>query len=115
MTSYPRLGFAFTLLLAGAAAAFAAEPRWETLFNGRDLTGWVPDENVRIWRVAEGALVGENDAKLSGSMLWTDKNYGDVVIELEVRWEGPMDSGVFIRKPALQMQVGTSVSLKRDM
>jgi hypothetical protein len=32
-----------------------------------------------------------------------------------VRWQGDPDSGVFVREPALQVQIGTSISQKRDL
>ena len=34
--------------------------------------------------------------------------------ELQI-WEGDIDSGLFVRKPALQMQIGKSVSQKKDL
>lgn len=33
----------------------------------------------------------------------------------DARWEGDPDSGVFMRTPALQVQIGTSISQKRDL
>ena len=38
-----------------------------------------------------------------------------MILEGEVRWEGEIDSGVMVRKPELQLQIGVSRSLKRDM
>jgi hypothetical protein len=102
-----------------AAAVFdlgAAEPeRWITLFNGKDLTGWVVRAPNEQWRVEKGVLIGQNDEKMTGSMLKTERQYGDFVFETEVRWEGDPDSGVFMRTPALQVQIGTSISQKRDL
>jgi hypothetical protein len=86
-----------------------------SLFNGKDLTGWkVPDPNP-FWRVENGVLVGENDEKLKGSMLYTEKSYKDFIFEADVRWQGEIDSGFMVRKPELQMQIGISRSLRRDM
>lgn len=86
-----------------------------SLFNGKDLTGWkVPDPNP-FWKVVDGILVGENDEKLKGSMLYTEKSYKDFIFEADVRWNGEIDSGFMIRKPELQMQIGVSRSLKKDM
>ena len=48
-------------------------------------------------------------------MLWTERKFGDFVFETDVRWEGDPDSGVFVRTPALQIQIGTSISQKRDL
>jgi hypothetical protein len=38
-----------------------------------------------------------------------------VVVEAEVRYSGRIDSGIMVRKPELQVQIGESSSLKRDM
>ena len=111
----PILGAA---LLAIAALPAAGEPvadrPLESIFNGRDLTGWKPPQGA-FWRVEKGTLVGENDAALKGSMLYTDRDYGDVVVEADVRFDGEIDSGIMLRKPEVQVQIGVSRSLKRDM
>ena len=106
------------LALLGAALSLASplaagEPR--PLGNGRDLTGWkVPAPNP-FWKVADGIITGTNDEARQGSMLWTAQNYGDFECEAEARWEGEIDSGFMFRQPELQLQIGVSRSLKRDM
>ena len=108
----------YLLVLASAAifnVAAAAPDRWITLFNGKDLAGWVAPTPNAQWRVEKGVLIGENDEKLTGSMLRTERKFGDFVFETDVRWEGDPDSGVFMRTPALQVQIGTSISQKRDL
>ena len=60
-------------------------------------------------------LVGESDAEKKHSVLCTEKAYGDCVVEAEVRFAGEIDSGILLRKPELQVQIGVSRSLKRDM
>ena len=111
-------------LVAGLAAVFAisvgrAEPTTDKplapIFNGKDLTGWKAPSPNPFWRVEDGALVGENDEKLSGNYLWTEKSYDDFVLEFDVRWMGEIDSGVEFREPRIQLQLGVSRSLKRDM
>ena len=102
-------------LVTGSSHAATPGP-WITLFNGKDLTGWtVPTPNLH-WRVENGVLISESDEKLTGSMLWTErKNFGDFILELDVRWKGDPDSGVFMRTPAVQVQVGTSISRKVEL
>ena len=98
----------------GAAAEIPATAELPAIFNGQDLTGWqVVGEPY--WKVIDGAIVGENDPAMKGSMLYTEKSYGDVIVEAEVRYAGRIDSGIMIRKPELQVQIGESSSLKRDM
>ncbi|MGC4004574.1 MAG: DUF1080 domain-containing protein [Pirellulales bacterium] len=92
-----------------------ADETWTPLFNGKDLSGWkVPKDNV-WWKVVDSVLVGENDEKLKGSMLYTEANYKDLILDGEVRWSGEIDSGYMIRKPEIQVQFGVSRSLKKDM
>ncbi len=97
------------------APAFAADPAPTVLFNGTDLTGWKAPSPNPFWRVENGVLVGENNPEKKGSMLYTEGSYGDCVIEAEVRFNGEIDSGIMLRKPEIQMQIGVSRSLKKDM
>lgn len=106
---YPLL---FVAILSGLVAA---EPNFEPLFNGRDLTGWTAPDMEKFWRVEQGVLVGENDEKMAGSYLWTQREYGDFILEFDVRWTGEIDSGVELRQPSMQLQLGVSRSLKVDM
>ncbi|MFM8890623.1 MAG: DUF1080 domain-containing protein [Planctomycetia bacterium] len=105
--------FAFgpVILEAAEPPATASLP---PIFNGRDLSGWkIPAEPY--WTVTDGVLVGQSDEAKKGSMLYTEKEYGDVIVEGEVRFTGEIDSGIMVRKPELQLQIGVSRSLKRDM
>lgn len=85
------------------------------IFNGHDLSGWTAPTEPAYWSVVDGAIVGQSDERMKGSMLSTDKPYGDVIVEAEVRFTGEIDSGIMVRKPELQVQIGVSRTLKRDM
>lgn len=102
-------------LLAAAVSLSAAEPVLVPIFNGKDLTGWQSPDMPRFWRVEDGVLVGESVPDLKENYLWTEQSYGDFILEFDVRWTGEIDSGVEIRKPKMQLQLGVSRSLKRDM
>ena len=117
------LALALTATLR-AADAPASEPvpkvDYVSAFNGKDLTGWKDAKENKFWKVVDGVLVGENDEKLKGNMLYTEKAYGDVIISLECRFSGEIDSGIMVRrdkagKKDMQMQIGVSRSLKKDM
>lgn len=107
------------LSLAAIVASPAAEPKLEPLFNGKDLTGFTGENAANFWRVENGVLIGENDAAKKGHYLWTEKEYGDFVLEFDVRWksttERGVDTGIEMRKPKIQLQLGVSGSLKVDM
>ncbi len=66
---------------------------WQTLFNGKDLSGWVTMHNARF-AVTNGCL------RLVGGSGWlrTEKIYRDFVLEAEWRALQPgYDSGFFVR------------------
>lgn len=116
----PRLPrFSALLAFALAVPGFAAEPKLTPLFNGKDLTNFKSEGAAEFWRVENGVLIGENNAAQKGHMLWTKKEYQDFVIEFDARWKGTtprgVDTGVEMRKPHLQLQLGVSGSLRVDM
>ncbi len=110
------LSLFFVLPLVGADSA---APKLAPLFNGKDLTGFKDAVGNKFWRVEHGVLVGENDAALKGNYLWTEKSFGDFVMEFDVRWKDTtargVDTGVEMRSPKIQLQLGISGSLKVDM
>jgi hypothetical protein len=121
-TLLPRRAALAFALLATLGSALAAEPQLKPIFNGRDLTGWSVGgggEGTATntnWRVENGVLLGEPNEKLTGSNLGTTKSYGDFVIEFEGRWTGAeIDTGVILRTPQIQFQIGVSRSMERDM
>jgi hypothetical protein len=114
-----RSRFSVLLAFAFAVPAFAAEPKLTPLFNGKDLTNFQSDGAAEFWRIENGVLVGENNAALKGHVLWTKKEYKDFVIEFDARWKGTtprgVDTGLEMRKPRIQLQLGVSGSLRVDM
>ena len=107
-------GYAASKLTAADAKADASQ-ELTPIFNGKDLSGFkVPEPNLH-WKVVDGVLVGESDEKLKGSMLYTTKAYKDVIFQADVRYSGEIDSGFMFRKPEMQVQIGVSRSLKKDM
>ena len=110
--------FFFPVVLAAFALAplCAEEPKLESIFNGKDLSGWdVPKDN--IWfTVKDGVLMVKNGPKKKGQTLWSLKQYSDFVIEFDFRMgKGTVDSGIYVRNSREQIQIGISGSLKRDM
>lgn len=109
----------FSALLIGSAAVFANEPQLVPLFNGKDLSNFQAEGSKEFWHVQDGVLIGENNAEKKGNYLWTTKEYRDFVMEFDVRWksdtERGVDTGIEMRKPKIQLQLGVSGSLKVDM
>jgi Domain of Unknown Function (DUF1080) len=108
-----------SLLLAVAIQCMAEEPKLQPLFNGKDFANFKAEGAAEFWRVENGVLVGENNADKKGHYLWTEKPYRDFVIEFDVRWKAKtdrgVDTGVEMREPKIQLQLGVSGSLRVDM
>ncbi|MCH2114867.1 MAG: DUF1080 domain-containing protein [Pirellulales bacterium] len=87
-----------------------------SIFNGKDLTGWkAPVDNI-WWTAKEDVLSVKSGLHKKGSALWTEKEYQNFVMEFEFKFGAPhVDSGIFLRHPNEQIQIGISGSLKRDM
>lgn len=113
------LRYAGLIVLLGATSAAMADetaaPPTESIFNGKDLTGWKVPENNIWWKVEDGILICQSDPARKGSNLWTEREYGDFVVECEYRYTGEIDSGIFVRTDRQQVQMGISGSLKRDL
>jgi hypothetical protein len=98
-------------LLATTLVSYAAP---EAIFDGKSLDGWEV-KGPEVWTAKDGVLTGTSNEKKQGSILWTEKEYTDFVFECEFKFEGKIDSGVFLRHETDQIQIGISGSLKRDM
>lgn len=85
------------LSLATAALASAAEPGFQSLFNGKDLKGWkLVNGHGTGYIVENNTIVCPADG---GGNLYTEKEYSNFVLRLEWRlWEGG-NNGVGIRAP----------------
>jgi len=87
---------------------FEIEPGYESLFNGRDLTGWGHDGKTVTpdgrYLAKNGRFVVTTPAEGSRiQQLYTTKEFGgNFTLKLEFRATPNADSGVFIRKPQLQ-------------
>lgn len=79
--------------LRAQTPAVPAEPKWEQLFNGKDLTGWVKVGQEQ-WTVEDGAIYGAGVTKEYG-YLRTEKKYVDFDLTLRFKCEADGNSGVF--------------------
>lgn len=71
--------------------------KWQNLFNGKDLTGWKQLNGKALFSVQHGEIVGTTVANTPNSFLVTEKDYGDFILELELRMDSMMNSGIQIR------------------
>ena len=99
------LVLAASVFVAGARADEAAttappEPSgMQTLFNGKDLTGW--DGDPRLWSVKDGVIHGEttpeNVAAGNTFLIWQGGAVGDFELRLSFRCNAANNSGIQYR------------------
>ena len=78
--------------LKGMIPAVWSEP--EPLFNGKDLSGWIPDNPSRNhWKVENGALVNE----APGANIRTKRRFNDFKLHIEYNCPKDGNSGVYLR------------------
>ena len=77
-----------------AASKTKAAPKWKSLFNGKDLTGWKQIGKEK-WIVEDGAIYGEGVTEEYG-YLATEKTYQDFELDLKFKCEASGNSGVYI-------------------
>jgi hypothetical protein len=108
----------FYLLVSGMALLLSACGGGGTpIFDGKSLEGWEcdPPEMIGDWSAVAGELIGENRGE-DASILWTTQSYRDFEIELEyITLSDDYDTGLFLRGPSHQVQIGISRSLQKDM
>ena len=115
--------FKFRLLVATFAllglssirgAEFKPEPDYVSLFNGKDLTGWGDGTNNFDGKIAstdgrysaaDGILIVHPREPRLMQILWTTREFPkDFSLKLEFRASVNADSGLFLRKPQLQVR-----------
>ena len=106
-----KLLLSLSLVLA-SASAFAAEPGFRPLFDGKTLAGW--DGDPKIWSVKDGVIIGatEGVTMTDNSFLISKEKYSDFVLKVEVKLRNH-NSGIQFRSEALPNWVAKG--LQADM
>jgi hypothetical protein len=88
----------FLLLLAlFVSGASAAKSGWVNLFNGKNLDGWKVVNGNADYKIINGEIVGTSICNSPNSFLATTANYGDFILEYEMKMDRGLNSGVQIR------------------
>lgn len=101
------------MVLFAALPLAAAEKGFVPLFNGKNLDGWQATPGP--WVVEKSMLVlkDRTDHKMRNeNYLWTQKRYGDFVLDLEFRVVQGTNSGVFIRTADVKDPVQTGIEIQ---
>lgn len=96
----------------GKKAKVSPPDGFVALFDGNSLDGWFtkPANNRDTWSVdPQTGVLGRN---LKNGYLWTEKQYGDFVLDLEYKLSRRCNSGVFFRSdPNNPVQGGFEIQL----
>jgi len=92
-----KLQFLVVFLLLVSAGYAKKDKGWQSLFNGKDLTGWHQLNGKADYRVENGEIVGTTVSNTPNSFLCTDKDYGDFILELDLLVANEMNSGIQFR------------------
>ncbi|MCU0347478.1 MAG: DUF1080 domain-containing protein, partial [Saprospiraceae bacterium] len=91
---------AFPLLCAAmllAVPLFSQKEKWTSLFDGKTLRGWNAKNGQAKFYVENGEIVGLTVGGTPNSFLCTDAEFGDFILELELKVDDRMNSGIQFR------------------
>ena len=81
-----------------AQRAQQQQPGWNPIFDGKTLNGWHKLAGTADYKVEDGAIVGTTAAGSGNTFLVTDKEYGNFILEMDVRiMDTTSNSGVQVR------------------
>lgn len=80
-----------------ATLSCAQKSDWKPLFNGKDFTGFTQLNGKAIYKVENGEMIGISTANTPNSFMCTEQEYGDFILEFEVKVDPKLNSGVQIR------------------
>lgn len=88
-----------------AMLALAADPKdkeegWISLFNGKNLDGWIQRGGAAKYRVEDNQIVGSSVPNTQNSFLCTKQDYADFILEVDFKVDPRLNSGVQIRSQA---------------
>jgi type 1 glutamine amidotransferase len=86
-----------SMLMLPLVAACAAAGQWVDLFDGKTLEGWSVHSGYANYSVEDGSIVGTAVKGSPNSFLCTNKEYGDFILEFEVKCDPRLNSGVQFR------------------
>ena len=91
-----QLAILFTLLWV-SGTVFAQKEKWIPLFDGKSFKGWKQLNGQAKYTIENGEIVGTTVANTPNSFMATEKEYGDFILELDLKVDNSMNSGIQIR------------------
>lgn len=85
-----------------AVSAWAQEPKWENLFNGRNLRGWEKLNGTAEYKVQDNTIIGISRMNTPNTFLTTKKMYDNFILEFDFKVDDGLNSGVQFRSNSLK-------------
>jgi len=104
------------LLAVSGCAGTSGANGFDTLFNGRNLDGWLTVGDDSAWTAKDGILTVKR-ADMDGKehnfdYLWTKDKYDDFILDLEFKVVEGTNSGIFFRTSDLKDPVDTGIEVQ---
>lgn len=96
----------FSIAAVLILSAFAVPQKKESLFNGKDLTGWEV-YGTELWYVKDGEMFCESGPDKEYGYLGTRKYYDDYELTVDFKQAANGNSGIFIRS---YIKTGVAIS-----
>lgn len=93
--------FAF-IALTIVVSASAQEPKWQNLFNGKNLKGWTKLNGTAEYKVQNNEIVGISKMNTPNTFLATNNMYDDFILEFDFKVDDGLNSGVQFRSNSLK-------------
>ncbi|MCH2615522.1 MAG: DUF1080 domain-containing protein [Opitutales bacterium] len=101
-TRYQLKFHSFWLALTLLYSISQAQSGFESLFNGKDLSGW--EGQSGLWKVENGAIVGSTHGvtlKANTFLVWKGEDAGDFHLKFSLRLSGENNSGIMYRAQSI--------------
>ena len=92
----------FLLFFTAVSLALCSQPKWEILFNGKNLKGWEKLNGTAEYTIVDGTIVGISKMNTPNTFLATKKVYGDFILEFEFKVDEGLNSGVQFRSNSIK-------------
>ncbi len=89
--------YSFVLSTLIILVTLKSSAQWKPLFDGKTLAGWNQKNGKAKFSVENGQIVGRTVANTPNSFLCTNQEYGDFILELQLKVDDAMNSGIQFR------------------
>ena len=78
-------------------ASCSQGPKWQELFNRKDLQGWEKLNGTAEYKVEDNTIIGISAMNTPNTFLATTEEYGDFILEFDFKVDDGLNSGVQFR------------------